>query len=80
MEACYYVPVTSMISGAIVSSTARYVWHLQAAIRGRMSGRFVVLFFSNPPFSFAIVLVKVFSFSEQHLIIYSLVFLQHFIP
>lgn len=49
IEACYYVPVTSMISGAIVGSAAQYMWHLQRAIRDRMSGFF---------FPFSIVLLK----------------------
>lgn len=70
MEACYYVPVTSMISGTIVGSTAPYMWHLQAAITGRMSGGF----FFYPPFSFSVVIVEVLPFPVQRLIIYSLSF------
>lgn len=33
MEPCYYVPVTSMISGAIVGCTAQYMWHLYRTIK-----------------------------------------------
>lgn len=33
IEPCYYVPVTSVISGAIVGSTAQYMWHLYRTIR-----------------------------------------------
>lgn len=80
MEACYYVPVTSMISGAIVGSAAPYVWHLQAAIRGRMSGRFLSLLSFNPPFSFRVVPLKVLPFFRTARNYLFTVLSQHFVP
>ncbi len=33
IEPCYYVPVTSMISGVIVGSAAQYMWHFYRTIQ-----------------------------------------------